>query len=271
MTPKVIITGDDYGYSDGVNAGIRRAYQEGILTSTSVLGTNGISEQTPLSPTLPKPPLGIGVHLHLTYGKPARPDVWDFSEFTRPYKDSRTPQEWQGSAWSAYFAKFSQDAIEQEFAAQIAVVQKFFGNVDHIDSHHGVASYPPANKAYEMVAKKFHLPVRPLSPLSENHVYGGEFLVDTESINTFRGKSIATVDSANMSYWHTLSDPIGAFCKDLATVKPGEVKEYMFHPSIDDSQGAWRMKDLEILTNRKVIDTIKQLDIQLTTYAESAR
>ena len=44
----------------------------------------------------------------------------------------------------------------------------------------------------------------------------------------------------------------------------------MFHPSVDSSQGEWRMKDLEILTSNKVIEAIEALDITLTTFKESA-
>ena len=35
---KLIINADDFGYSSGVNAGIMKAYQEGVLTSTTLMG-----------------------------------------------------------------------------------------------------------------------------------------------------------------------------------------------------------------------------------------
>ena len=34
---RVILNGDDYGYSHGVNRGIERSINNGILTSTSVM------------------------------------------------------------------------------------------------------------------------------------------------------------------------------------------------------------------------------------------
>ena len=36
-TEKVIIQGDDYGYSEDVNLGIEEAYTYGVLTETTVL------------------------------------------------------------------------------------------------------------------------------------------------------------------------------------------------------------------------------------------
>lgn len=272
--PLVIINADDFGYSTGVNEGIKKAYEEGILTSTTVLATvvtdNASLARLHNTLGLPKPQLGIGVHLTLTLGKPLT-SGWDFETFTRPYRNSNTPEEWQGSSWKKYFEKFDKKQVEKEFTAQIEKVMQSFAGVDHVDSHHGVASYPPIIAAYEHVAQQYGLAVRLLSPLSENAVYGGEFLVDNDYPKIARAKGLRAVDSVNMDYWHTKPDPIAAFLEDIKTVKPGEIKEYMFHPAADDSQGAWRMTDLAILTDKKVIDTIRNLDIELTTYKIAAR
>ncbi len=274
MSPQVIINADDFGYSEGVNAGIQKAYTEGILTSTSALA-NGSALQNTLKnlsniSSLTKPHLGIGVHLTLTYGKPLEPTLWNFPLLTRPHKDN--PQlAWQGSAWTTYFSQFSEEQIEREYVSQIEKVKEVFGSIDHLDSHHGSASYFPADQAYMAVAQKYHLALRPLSPLSENSVYGGDFVVETNSIRRFRKINIKTVDSAHMGYWHSQPNPIEAFLTDMETINSGEIREYMFHPAIDDSQGAWRMQDLAILVSKEVIAFVKSHDIQLTTYAISAR
>lgn len=272
--PKVIINGDDLGYTPGVNQGIINAYENGILTSTSVLANTLLGSESfdaiPNKSGLEKPHLGIGVHLNLTFGKPCLPKLWQDKNFIRPYKGTDSPKEWQGSAWGKYFSHFQEDSVVKEFIAQVQRVKSIFGEVDHIDSHQGCASYEPILKAYEKIAKELNLPVRLISPLSEKPIYGGEFLVDATYPKEARSKGIKTIDSVDMNYYYSKPNPVDAFCKELAKVKPGELREFMFHPATDDSQGRWRMTDVQILTNQKVMRTIGELNIQLTTYKESA-
>ena len=74
-----------------------------------------------------------------------------------------------------------------------------------------------------------------------------------------------------MDYFYRYDDPQQAFYDSLARVKPGELVEYMFHPSVDGENGDWRMKDLEVLTNPKTLQKIDELGITLTTYGVSAK
>lgn len=269
---RAIINGDDFGYGPGVNEGIRRAYTEGVLTSTTVL-TNVLTGKESLSglkPELQKPALGIGVHLNLTMGMPLAADAWNIQAFTRPYRGTNLPEEWQGSAWREYFARFPKQSVMAEFRAQIQRARDIFGNIDHLDSHHGVASYPPALEVYEELALEFGLSLRHTGPLSERPVYGGEFQVDKSFPASARRKGIKTVDTVDMSYYSQFPNPTDAFCQALENIKPGEIVEFMFHPAVDDSQGNWRISDLKVLTDSKTIDAIKNLGIQLTTYRDSA-
>lgn len=274
MQPLVIINADDFGYSEGVNKGIQKAYEEGVLTSTTVMGNvvNGTESLAFENKSgLTKPPIAHGVHLNLTYGKPLVPQAWnDMTSFTRPYKGSNTDEEWKGSAWAAYFSQIDSYAVEREFQAQIARVEELFGPVDHLDNHHGVTSYPPITDVYEKLAKDLLLPVRPISPLSEHAVYGGEFVFDLTYKAHLRKQHIKTVDHINMSYFYQDKDPVEAFCRQLTSLKSGEVAEFMFHPAIDDSQGKWRLVDLEILTHEKVKKLVTSHNITLTTYKLSA-
>ncbi len=271
----VIINADDFGYSEGVNAGIKKAYEEGILTSTTVMGNvvspDAFLEGLENKSGLTKSPLSHGVHLNLTYGKPLVQQVWNgLEKFSRPYKEVKDGKEWKGSAWKEYFGRFDKFAVERELTAQVEQVEKILGPVDHLDSHHGVASYPPIIDVYEQLALSLHLPLRPISPLSEEDIYGGKFEFDLGYKDHLRQKGIKTVDYINMSYFYTDSDPVASFCQLLSSLKSGEVAEFMFHPAIDDSQGKWRLTDLEILTSDRTKQTIKDNNIRLTTYAESA-
>lgn len=271
--PEVIINGDDFGYGPASSDGIVKAYQYGILTSTSAMVNllEGSEKITNFQPEIDKPRIGIGVHLNLTFGKPLAPEVWGMEAFTRPHRGTGKPEEWQGSAWRQYFSRFSGDQILAEFRAQIKRAQELFGEIDHLDSHQGAASYPPAKEVYEKLAKEFNLGVRFLSPLSENSVYGGDFLFDEDYPEVVRHRGIRTADHVDMTYYHSKSDPVGEFCRALESIQDGELVEFMFHPASDPSLGDWRVKDLGILTNDRVIQTVKDAGIKLTTYRDSSR
>src|SRR5207248_11235873 len=70
----LIVNGDDFGLTAGVNAGIERAYREGVLRSTSAMATGAaLGDAVQLSRR--HPDLGIGLHLVLVGERPAcRPE-----------------------------------------------------------------------------------------------------------------------------------------------------------------------------------------------------
>lgn len=57
---KLIINADDFGYGKGVNMGIIEAYQNGVLTSTTLMaGMPGFDQAVKLAKD--NPGLGVGV------------------------------------------------------------------------------------------------------------------------------------------------------------------------------------------------------------------
>ncbi len=68
----VIINGDDFGFSNGVNRGIIEAHERGVLTSTSLMVTGeAFDEAVALAHAHPK--LAVGLHLVLANGKAVLP------------------------------------------------------------------------------------------------------------------------------------------------------------------------------------------------------
>ncbi|MBI2597459.1 ChbG/HpnK family deacetylase [Candidatus Daviesbacteria bacterium] len=271
MTEKlVIINGDDFGYSPGIKEGIAVAYIEGVLTSTSAMANllTGEESLVDLKARLTKPPLGIGVHLNLTYGKPLRGDLFGNQEFTRPMRGQDPAREWSNSAWAEYFRQYEAEDISKEYRAQILRAQQVLGVLDHIDSHHGSDYY--VGDVFLNVAREFNLAARPSSPLSEISIEGGDFQNDPTFFDRAKRMGVRTVTRPVMDYFYRYDNPQQAFYASLASIKPGELVEYMFHPSIDNQNGDWRMKDLEILTDPHTAQRIKELDITLTTYSTAS-
>lgn len=66
----LIVNADDLGWTAGVNRGIVEAFQNGIVTSTSLLA-NGAAFREAVTAVKSAPGLGVGVHLNLSDGPPA--------------------------------------------------------------------------------------------------------------------------------------------------------------------------------------------------------
>jgi len=68
----LVVSGDDFGAAEEINAAVARAHREGILTSTSLMVT-GDAVADAVAVARAHPPLGVGLHLVLAQGRPAAP------------------------------------------------------------------------------------------------------------------------------------------------------------------------------------------------------
>lgn len=274
---KIIIQGDDWGYSEESNSGIEHAYEYGILTETSVLvNLLDINKKIEYRDRikrlqnksgLNKPKLGIGIHLNVTYGKPLSPK-WPYSEFTRPHKGTGKPEEWIGSAWQKYFLQFTSGQVEEEYRRQIELGLEIFGDIDHLDSHHFSAAYKPLKNVYESLAKEYKLAVRPTAPLSEKPVYGGDFIVNQNDIEKIKKVGIKIADRYCLKLFFNEKNPIKSFLQEIEKIKSSKTAEIMFHPAKGQKADSWRVKDLNLLTSKSVLDYFSNKNIQLITYKE---
>ena len=68
---QLIVNADDFGLSSGANRAIITAWQQGVLTSASLMvGGNGFEEAVALAKD--NPGLQVGLHLTLVQGRSAR-------------------------------------------------------------------------------------------------------------------------------------------------------------------------------------------------------
>ena len=74
------VTADDFGFTPGVTDGILEAHEKGIVTHTSIMA-GGLDFDRAVALSRKRPGLGVGVHLTLTWGKPA------FISFQHPQLD----------------------------------------------------------------------------------------------------------------------------------------------------------------------------------------
>ncbi|HEX4439875.1 MAG TPA: ChbG/HpnK family deacetylase, partial [Thermoanaerobaculia bacterium] len=69
---RLVVTGDDFGFSDGVNAAIVEAHEHGVLTSASLMVTGDASTGA-VAAARELPTLSVGLHLVLVSGRAVLP------------------------------------------------------------------------------------------------------------------------------------------------------------------------------------------------------
>ena len=148
---KLIINGDDLGYTMANTLGIIEACKNGILRSTTALANSDYLEQA-RDLTRGLDDLGIGVHLTLTLG--------------RPLTENLTLHDEKGEFWPGRKTIWTRDPdygeIYREWKAQIERFIRVFGKrPTHLDSHHSVHdATPEALAVSRRLAQEYGLPLR---------------------------------------------------------------------------------------------------------------
>jgi len=136
---QLIVNADDLGLTSGVNQGTLRAFQEGIVTSASLLVTGSAFEEA-VALARQNPELDVGLHLTLVeeravLGREALPTLVD--------ETGRFPRTSGEFFRRAFLGRISWDEVEREIAAQIACFQKTGLRLSHLDSHQHLHMFPP--------------------------------------------------------------------------------------------------------------------------------
>lgn len=148
---RLIVNGDDFGYTPGVNAGIVRAYREGILTSTTLMA-NGDAFEDAVRIAAENPGLGVGCHLVLV-GEPAvaTPDRIP----TLAGRDGRLPASLGELVKGLSLGRVRQDDLETELRAQVRRTRQAGIRPTHVDTHKHTHLHPRVMQAVAKVAAEF--------------------------------------------------------------------------------------------------------------------
>ena len=231
---KLVINGDDLGYTMANTMGIFQGYMDGILRSTTAL-TNSKYFAKAMEMAKVYPGLGIGVHLTLTLGKPltanktlTNPETGEF------YRGAKTI--WEKNP--------DYDEIYDEWKAQIERYIAVAGHLPtHLDSHHHVHdATPQALEVSKRLAEEYGLALRRYGKYKFVSGFGG---------------SAATVETMTK----------------LLEENMGEDIEIMVHPGWCDlelyrmsSYATDRLKELDVLCDPRLMQYIKEHQIELCHY-----
>jgi len=142
MAPELrylIVNADDFGLSPGVNRGIVRAHQEGILTSASLMVRGAAAEQV-ADLARHSPTLSVGLHVDLA--------EWIF----------------RNGEWELKYQVVPTDdpaVVAAELERQIDAFRRLLGrNPTHLDSHQHLHRNEPVRSVLLGTARQIGVPLR---------------------------------------------------------------------------------------------------------------
>ena len=229
----LIVNADDFGLSLGVNAGIIRAHEQGILTSTSLMVRwPGAALAAEYARSHPK--FSVGLHVDLA--------EW----ICRDYE------------WVPLYQVVSTDdpvAVKAEVARQLEAFRKLVGkNPTHIDSHQHVHRNEPVKTILMEVARDCGVPLRSVTP---DVAYCGDFYGQTgEGLPYPEG---ITVDC----YLNIIANLPEGFTE--AACHPGDDDQ------LDSVYKVERKQELAVLCDPRVRAAVEKHGVRLCSFVDYAR
>jgi chitin disaccharide deacetylase len=153
MPRQLVVNGDDFGLTPGVNAGILDAHLRGILTSASLFA-NAPATEAAITIARRTPTLGIGCHLALVDGSP----VLEARQVPTLAPGGRFRPTWRTFIAAALARRINPGEIERELAAQIDRLRGAGLALTHLDGHKHVHAYPPVFEIVAQLARRFGIP-----------------------------------------------------------------------------------------------------------------
>lgn len=255
---RLIIRGDDMGYSHSGNEAIIQCYKDGIEKSVEIIVP---------SPWFPEavqmlrenPGIDVGVHLAIT-------SEWDNVKW-RPLsncpslKDSDGyffPMVWPNKNYvgkSITENKWTVEDVEKEFRAQIELALKKLPNISHISAHMGCTELNDSVKAIaKKLAKEYGIDID-LGKLGVQYIsYDGPHASSLEKVNSF----IAMLDKLQPGQTYLFLDHPGLDSPELRAIH-----HIGYENVATDRQGV-----TDLFTNEKVKQAIKGKNIQIISYAD---
>lgn len=258
--PRLIIRGDDMGFSHAANEALIKCYKEGIETSIEVI------VPAPWFPEAVKllesnPGIDVGLHFAITA-------EWDNIKW-RPLTDCPSLKDPDGYFYqmiypNAYYPKgalmdhaWRIEDIEKELRAQIAMAKKYIPRLSHVSGHMNSLAFSPEVRAMVLrVSKELNIT-----------------MVDRDPANDIKTAYVG-FDFKNK----TTEERIEGFINMLDKLEAGKNYVYVEHPGLNNDElkaiyhrgyedvAQGRQDVTTIFTSEKVKEAIQQKGIKLISY-----
>ncbi|MFN3467120.1 MAG: hopanoid biosynthesis-associated protein HpnK [Candidatus Brocadiales bacterium] len=278
----LIVTGDDFGLSSGVNQAIIKAHQEGILTSASLMVTGRAFEEA-VGLARANPGLSMGLHIVLLQGRSV------LSHEKIPHlvdPDGNFPNNSFLAGMRYFFSKKAQLELRSELRAQL---ERFFSTglrLDFLSGHLNIHVHPTVfgilvELAQEFGTRTLRLPREELllnlkadssRPFSKLFHYLTFHLLSHHCKKVLTKKGFLFPDSVYGLLQY--GDMNASYMRHLLGNLPRGVTEIYFHPCILPCQEFTRWmpdyhptEELGVLTSSNVKELIETNSIQLADYS----
>lgn len=287
---KVIINADDFGLCSGINTGVIKAYQQGILSSASLLiNMPGFEDAVDLIKK--NTGLGIGVHINIMRGKAIlSPDK--VGSFTKEGCFLNNIFKIIGIILSG---KLKLKHLEAECRAQIEKALTAGINITHLDSEKHLHLLSPVFEILARIARDYgisriryinEMPYLSGNLLPQRHIFNKEFykilLVHLASIPHRSAIRRHGLRAAHYFYGASVSGglTVDKYKKLFLSLRDG-VTEIMCHPGYVDSEwsspplcfenyylNAYREQELSALLEPGLKELMRELNINLISHRE---
>lgn len=135
---RLIVSADDFGASEQINAAVVRACRDGVLTSAGLMVT-GAAARHAVELAKDNPMLAVGLHLTLSDGVSALPNeaVRDLVDAESRFADSPAR-----AALRYYFNRRAKRQLRAEIAAQFEAFAATGLKLSHVDGHQHLHAHP---------------------------------------------------------------------------------------------------------------------------------
>jgi predicted glycoside hydrolase/deacetylase ChbG (UPF0249 family) len=222
---RLIVNADDFGLTRGVNRAVIECYQQGIVTSATLMVNGDAAVEAALA-AADNTGLGVGLHLNLTSGTPMLPPE---GVPTLVGRDGKFPG-FRQALWRLSTGRARAHELEEEIMAQIDRLLKLGVRPTHIDSHHHLHAHPRLRSIISKVCPRlgitrmrgFNMSVRSPKALA----------VALAARLPATGKPLKAPDRFSGIEVMGGRDLAAALRRDLAA--SGETMEFMCHPGYAD-------------------------------------
>lgn len=266
------MSADDFGLTEGINRGIIKSFNEGIITNASLMANTPAFEHA-VDLARGNPGLVIGIHLNLLKGRPLQPAGKvrslvnaDGVFYTLPRFIPRL-----------LLGRVDFAEAERELRSQIEKVLAAGLKVTHLDSHRHFHVYPSLLRLVVRLAKEYKIN-RIRCPLGVS-IFPTSFKKLTLTVLARRARRL--MDDNNIRHNERFCDLVeiensqdslrafARFCENL----PHGVTELDCHPGfiteeLDGIEASIhnRERQIEILTNPDIRRLLERYDIKLINY-----
>jgi chitin disaccharide deacetylase len=227
----LIVNADDFGRSPGVNRGVIRAHQEGIVTSATMMVRWPAAEEAAAYSRHSS--LSVGLHLDL--------GEWEFHD-----------GEWHTRY--QVLATETANSVAQELSRQLEQLERMIGRPPtHLDSHQHVHREDPTRTALLRAGERLGVPVRDITPgIAYSGVFYGQ---DAQGTPVPEAITVRALVEA--------IETLPAGITELGCHPATETDH-------DSTYGAERLQELETLCDPRARAAIDRRGVDLRSFADLA-